>query len=94
MMEFFMPLFLLILGYTTIIAYFCVGLKCARFLFPKYGKAAYFCYAAMALPLFSYMDQTHALLIMSLAGSLLLMINLMGIYRLRKQVIFQINDEG
>ena len=92
MMDIFMPVFLLILGYTTIIAYFCVGLKCAKFLFPKYGKAAYFVYATLALPLFSYMDQTHALLIMSLAGSLLLMINLMGIYRLRKQVPFTIDS--
>lgn len=87
-MEVFMPLFLLILGYTTIIAYFCVGIKSAQFLFPKHGRTIYFSYATLALPLFSFLDQSQALLIMSIAGSLLLMINLTGIFRLRKQVNF------
>lgn len=91
-MEVFMPLFLLILGYTTIIAYFCVGIKCAQFLHPKYGKRIYFSYAALALPLFSFLDQSQALLMMSLAGSLLLMINLTGIYRLRRQIVFSLDE--
>lgn len=88
MMEVFIPLLILILGYSTIIAYFCVGLKCARFLFPKYGHRLYFMYAAMILPLFSFLNQSETLLMMSLAGSLLLTINLLGIYRLRKDVEF------
>jgi AGCS family alanine or glycine:cation symporter len=88
MMDVFMPLFLLILGYSTIIAYFCVGIKCASFLSPKHGKRIYFGYAMFALPAFSYLDQSQALLLMSIAGSLLLMINLTGIFRLRKQVFF------
>lgn len=87
-MEWFMPLFLLILGFTTIIAYFCVGVKCAKFLSPRLGRRFYFLYAACALPLFSFLDQSQALLMMSLAGSLLLMINLVGIFRLRKEVEF------
>lgn len=90
MMDIFMPLFLLILGYTTIIAYFSVGIKCASFISPKHGKRLYLGYAAIALPAFSYLDQSQALLLMSIAGSLLLMINLTGIFRLRKQVVFSL----
>lgn len=93
MMDVFMPLFLLILGYSTIIAYFCVGIKCASFLSPKHGKRIYFGYAAFALPAFSYLDQSQALLLMSIAGSLLLMINLTGIFRLRKQVVFTLDQD-
>jgi alanine or glycine:cation symporter, AGCS family len=92
MMEWFMPLFLLILGYTTLIAYFSVGIKCAKFLFPKHGVRLYFCYAAIVMPLFSFFEQSQALLMMSLAGSLLLIINLLGIFRLRKQVEFSLED--
>lgn len=93
LMEVFMPLFLLILGYTTIIAYFCVGIKCAKFLSPRYGQKLYFAYAAIALPIFSFLDQSQALLLMSIAGSLLLMINLTGIFRLRKQVLFSLDGD-
>ena len=88
MMDVFIPLFLLILGFTTIIAYFCVGIKCARCLFPKRGRRLYFLYASLILPAFSFLDQSQALLMMSIAGSLLLIINLTGIYRLRKHVEF------
>lgn len=90
LMEVFIPVFLLILGYSTIIAYFCVGMKCARVLFPKYGNRVYILYAALILPLFSYLDQSQAYLMMSLAGALLLIINLLGIFKLRKQVTFSL----
>lgn len=90
-MEIFIPLFLLILGYTTIIAYFCVGLKCAHILFPNKGRVGYCLYAALILPIFSYLEQSQALLMMSLSGSLLLIINLFGIFRLRKQVEFSLD---
>ncbi len=85
-MQLFMPLFLLIVGYTTIIAYFCVGIKCARFLSPRYGERIYFAYAALAFLFFSFFDPTQALLVMSLSGALLLTTNLLGIFRLRNEV--------
>lgn len=87
-MELFMPFFLIICGYTTIIAYFCVGLKCARHLMPKYGTKIYMSYAMVAFVLFTFTEQSKALLIMSLAGALLLIINLVGIFRLRKEIVF------
>lgn len=87
-MHIFMPIFLFIVGYTTMIAYFCVGIKCARFLYPKYGTQLYLVYGVIALLFFSFFDQTQALLVMSLAGALLLITNLLGIFILRHQIVF------
>lgn len=87
-MHIFMPIFLFIVGYTTLIAYFCVGIKCARFIYPKYGKQLYLVYGVIAWIFFSFFDQAQALLVMSLAGALLLIINLLGIYTLRNQIVF------
>jgi alanine or glycine:cation symporter, AGCS family len=89
-MHLFMPFFLFLLGYSTIIAYFTVGLKCAHHLFPKNGKKYYYLYAFFAFILFSFFDPTQALTAMSLAGALLLIINLMGIFRLRKEIRFDL----
>lgn len=86
-MKFFMPLFLLIVGYTTIIAYFCVGMKCARFLFPRRGEKLYILFAIASFLFYSFFDQAQALLVMSLSGALLLSFNLIGIFRLRHQII-------
>lgn len=93
LMYLFMPLFLFVVGYTTLIAYFCVGMKCARFLFPKYGDRYYLVYGTVALVFFSFFDQTEALLVMSLAGALLLIVNLSGIFVLRKQIVFAKEQE-
>lgn len=87
-MHIFMPIFLFIVGYTTMIAYFCVGVKCARFLYPKYGAQLYLTYGIVILLLFSFFDQTQALLVMSLSGALLLITNLLGIFTLRHQIVF------
>lgn len=87
-MEYFMPIFLFIVGYTTMIAYFCVGIKCARFLFPTHGSRMYLVFGIIMLPLFSFLTQTQALLVMSLAQAMLLIINLLGIFRLRHQLVF------
>jgi AGCS family alanine or glycine:cation symporter len=88
-MAIFMPIFLFILGYTTVIAYFCVCLKCSRFLGPKYGNAIYVALAIPTFVMFSYYDQSQALLVMSVAQSLLLMVNLSGIWRLRGNIEFK-----
>lgn len=92
-MNIFMPLFLFIAGYTTIIAYFCVGIKCARFLSPKYGFRIYITYGIVALTSFSFLDQTQALTVMSIAGAILLITNLIGIFRLRRQIAFVEEDK-
>lgn len=50
-------------------------------------------YGLIAMPLFSYLGGSYALLLMSLSGAGLLVLNLTGIYRLRKQVLF-VRDIG
>lgn len=87
-MQYFMPFFLLLLGYSTMISFFAVGLKCAHFLSPRFGKNIYYVYAVIVLIYFSYAEQGLALSIMSLCGVLLLMINLTAIFLLRKELSF------
>ena len=89
-MEFFMPLFLFLLGYSTINAYFCVGLKSAEFLSPKRGRAFYYVYAVGVLIIFSLFDTAQAQSLMTIAGGLLLVINCYGIFRLRKEISYNI----
>ncbi|MBI5273182.1 MAG: sodium:alanine symporter family protein [Chlamydiia bacterium] len=87
-MPYFMPLFLFLLGYTTILSYFVVGVKCAKFLSPRKGPLIYYLYACIMLPLFAFTKPLHAFSVMSLAGALLLLFNLYGILRLRKEIKF------
>lgn len=87
-MNYFMPFFLFLLGFTTILAYFVVGVKCAKFLSPKFGPPIYYLYACISLPLFAFTKATHAFVVMSLCGAMLLLLNLYGMIRLRKEVKF------
>lgn len=91
-MEYFMPLFLFLLGYSTITAYFCVGIKSAEFLSKKHGKKYFYAYGITALTLSIFVDTTQAQTIMAIAGGLLLIINSWGIYRLRHEISFSIQD--
>jgi AGCS family alanine or glycine:cation symporter len=83
-----LPIFFFIAGFTNIVAYFSVGVKTAHYLFPKNGKQIYLFYGLVAMPVFSYLGVGYALLLMSLSGAGLLILNLTGIFRLRKQVLF------
>lgn len=91
-MELFMPFFLFLLGYTTILTYFVVGVKCAKFISPKYGAFFYYLYAIISLPLFAFVDPEQAFIIMSLSGAALLIFNLLGIFMLRKEIEFGLDD--
>lgn len=95
-MHVFIPLFLFIAGYTTMIAYMCVGMKCARFLNAKYGLAIYLVYGVCALIFFSFFEQSKALVVMSIVQAMLLITNLLGIFKLRQQVVFaeEVVEEG
>ena len=88
MMIFFMPVFIFLLGYTTMIAFFVVGVKCARFVNKKLGEKFYYLYACCSFLLFSYVEQQQALTIMSLVGAMLLLLNTYGIWKLRKDIDF------
>jgi alanine or glycine:cation symporter, AGCS family len=87
-MEFFMPFFLFLLGYSTINAYFCVGLKCAEFLSPSRGRLIYYAYTVLALSAFALVDTAQAQSMMTIAGGLLLVFNCYGIFRLRKEISY------
>lgn len=92
--EWFMPFFLFLLGFSTINAYFAVGLNCAQYLGGSAAKVFYFLYAAAALALFSFVDPTVAQTIMTSVGGLLLLMNCYGIYFLRNEVGFNIGDSS
>jgi alanine or glycine:cation symporter, AGCS family len=87
-MHFFMPFFLFLVGFATINAYYSVGLKCADFLMPKMGRILYQIYAAIVLVAFSFFDSLIAQAVMAIVGALLLIINSIGIFLLRKQISF------
>ena len=85
-MEIFMPIFIFLLGYTTIIAYFHIGHKCMLYLFPKVGSVLYYVYALGAFILFSFANQLQALLLMSFCGVGMLLLNLYAIIYLYDEV--------
>lgn len=87
--QYFIAFIIFLAGFTTILAYFAVGLKAAKFLSPRFGKPLYYVYAIVAFWGFAHFDQTNVLLIMSLSGGLLILINLSYIMRLRKEVCFK-----
>ena len=87
-MHYFMPFFLFLLGYTTVITYFCAGAKTAEYMAPKYGRPVYYLYSVVVLFIFSYVETTQALIVMSIVQVMLLALNLAGILRLRKELSF------
>lgn len=87
-MHYFMPFFLFLLGYNTVITYFSAGIKTAEHIGPKYGRAIYYVYSVVVLFIFSYVETTEALIVMSTVQVLLLALNLAGIMRLRKEIRF------
>jgi AGCS family alanine or glycine:cation symporter len=87
--DIFMAILVFIAGYTTLIAYLAVGEKAACWLFPKWGHRLYYGYAVIAFILFSLLDQCHAITVMSLAGGLLMLTNLTGIWKLRHEIAFK-----
>jgi len=87
-MNVFMPIFIFLLGYSTIISYFHVGHKCMQYLFPTNGGKLYYIYAASAFVLFSFADQSHALLLMSFCGVGMLLLNMCAIIYLHDEVTF------
>ncbi len=86
--DFFMTLLLFFAGYTTIIAYLAAGTKCAQFISPKYGKILYLMYAIFAFIFFCNFSQTNLIIIMGLLSGLLVLLNVCGILKLRKDINF------
>jgi AGCS family alanine or glycine:cation symporter len=85
----FMAILICIAGYTTIIAYLAVGEKAMQWLFPVWGRRVYFVYAGCSFVAFSLLEQCHAVTVMSLSGGLLMLTNLLGIWKLRHEIVFK-----
>jgi AGCS family alanine or glycine:cation symporter len=88
-MDIFMAILIFIAGYTTLIAYLAVGEKAARWLFPKWGHRLYYVFAIIGFLTFSVVNQCHAIMVMSLSGGLLMLTNLLGIWKLRHEISFE-----
>lgn len=87
-MHVFMPIFLFLLGYSTINAYFVVGQNCAEYLLPRWGRKLFYAYAIIALVFFSFAETGQALAVMAIIGCLLLIVNCIGIFKLRKEISY------
>lgn len=86
--DYFITSLFFFAGFTTIIAFLTVGIKCAKFIAPNYGKYIYLIYSFFSFIFFSNYDQEKVILIMEVASGLLLFINFMAILKLRKKIEF------
>ncbi len=76
-------------GFTTITSYLVAGMKCARFLNPKFGEKFYFIYGCISFMIFSWYDQTQVMSVMAISGGFLMLFNLIGIFKLRNEIDFK-----
>lgn len=90
--DWFIPIFLFMLGYSTINAYFVVGLTCAKFLGGVRARKAYFIYACTVFVLFSFADPTVPQSIMTSVGGALLLLNCYGIFKLRNEISYSFKE--
>lgn len=85
-MNIFMPIFIFMLGFSTITAYLIAGIKAAKFLAPKHGKIIFICISSLAFVFFSFYDPSLAMAVMYSCGGLLMVINIPGILALRRYI--------
>lgn len=85
----FITMVIIAAAFTTITGYLVVGMRAARFLWKEIGVKVYLAVSMLAFITFSFQDQEQVMLIMSVAAGLLMIINLMGIFKLRKQISFR-----
>jgi AGCS family alanine or glycine:cation symporter len=85
------PLFVLLVGYSSLSAFFATGRKVAIYLSPKNGAKYFNIYAFAAFSFFSYMaTERQCLSVMSVVGIGLLIINLIAMYKLKDHVKYDI----
>jgi alanine or glycine:cation symporter, AGCS family len=88
--DIFMTVLFFLAGYTTILAYFGVGMKSASYISAKWGKAIYITYAVIALISTKFIDQANLIMIMSICAGMLVLLNIAGILKLRKEIKFRL----
>jgi AGCS family alanine or glycine:cation symporter len=84
----FVTLLMFFAGFTTIIAFLAAGMKCAKYLHPRYGRNIYLAYSVVAFIIFSNLTQDKMILFMEFISGLLVLVNILGIIRLRKEIDF------
>ena len=88
------PLFIFLLGYTSLTSFYAVGKNAAQFLYGNIGEKIY---PVLATILFASVvfigDISDAMIFMSITGALLLMFNVYGIIRLSDQIKFKVKSE-
>lgn len=90
-MNIIWPFFIMLLGYSSLIAFFAAGKKSAQYLSPKYGERLYIIYGIFSFLLFSFIgNESHILTIMSVVGAALLIINMYGMFKLRDKISFKL----
>ncbi|UNM06627.1 MAG: sodium:alanine symporter family protein [Holosporaceae bacterium] len=87
-MSYFMPFFLFLVGYPSLISSLLVGVKAARFIHKKWGPRFYYLYAIFSFVIFSYFSSYYALIFLVLASGLLNVINMTAILKLRRDIDF------
>jgi AGCS family alanine or glycine:cation symporter len=93
-MNIFMPFFLSLLGYSTIITYFTAGMHTVRFMLPTWGRRLYYSYAVVAFLTFSFVENRQAISVMSFVGFLLLVLNASAIWKLRREISFDLGQKS
>ena len=86
--ELFVTLLMFFAGFTTLIAFLAAGMKCAKYLHPRYGRNIYLLYTVFAFILFSNFTQDTMVMFMEFVSGLLVLINIIGIIKLRKDIDF------
>ena len=89
------PIFIFLLGYSSLLTILTAGKKSAKFLAPQYGEVVYTVFAVCAFGVFSFFGTNEQLLsIMSLVGGLLLIINLYGMVKLVNNISFTFHHKN
>jgi len=90
----FWPMFIFLLGYTSLISFYSVGRSGAVFLLGDKGNTIYPIFASCAFLVFSYIGTNdHAMMFMAITGMLLLIINVYGIIMLSDKIKFNVTKE-
>ena len=86
--DLFMTILFFFAGFAAVIAYMAAGVKCASFIKPRYGRYVYLLYAVFALVFFCNFPQEKVIVFMSVLSGFLVLINIIGIIKLRKKIEF------
>ena len=91
-MKYIMPAIIFILGFSTITSYLVSGVYTIEYIAPKYGKIIFYTAAGLAFFLFSFFKAEYAFALTSFAGGLLLYIHMAAIYKLRKDINYDLSQ--